>query len=218
MHKVTFKITKLGSGEKVPVAAEFSDEEVECLRSYCQYVDELTAVKLVQDGIPCSVNLAYKQGEGTTLTSELPADEDVIVLLHRLRPLILNDEHSSFNRITGILGRRIDEPLVRQALKLQHEIYDGRAMQRQIIVSSRAEGGEIIINSERALFAWLNAYEYHRDQDKKREIDCYHQLLPLDHSKAFFLMLLSNKIRAIAAIAGLAGVVLGKAETTHLRG
>ena len=89
-------------------------------------------------------------------------------------------------------------------------------MQRQIVVRSIAKDAEIIINSEKALFVWLNAYEYHRDQNKKREIDRYHQLLPLDHSKAFFLMLLSDKIRAIAAIARFVNIILGKAETARL--
>lgn len=216
MHKASFQVSTRGSEEKAPVTADFSEDEVECLRAYCQYVDEVIAVKLVQDGIPCSVKLDYKKGEGTTVTTDLPPDEDVVVLLHRLRPLILNDEHASFNRIAGILGRRIEEPLVRTALKSQREIYDGRAMQQQIVVRSTAGGAEIIINSEKALFTWLNAYEYHRDQDKKREIDRYHQLLPLDHSKAFFLMLLSDKVRAIVAIASFAKVILGKAETTRL--
>lgn len=216
MHKASFEVAKPGSEKKAPVTAEFSEDEVKCLRAYCRYVDEVIAAKLVQDGIPCSVKLNYEEGEGTTVTSELPPDEDVVVLLHRLRPLILNDEHASFNRITGILGKRIDEPLVRTALKSQRETYDGRAMQKQIVVRSTADGAEIIINSEKALFTWLNAYEYHRDQDKKREIDHYHQLLPLDHSKAFFLMLLSDKVRAIAAIANFADVILGKTETTRL--
>jgi hypothetical protein len=216
MHKTSFEVTRADSGEKAPVTAEFSEEEVECLRAYCRYVEEVFAVKLVQDGIPCSVRLDYKEGVGTTVTSELPPDEDVVVLLHRLRPLILHNEHASFNKVTGILGGRIEEPLVRAALKTQHAIYDGRAMQRQVVVRSTADGAEIVINSETALFKWLNAYEYHRDQDKKREIDRYHQLLPLDHSKAFFLMLLSDKIRAIASIASFADVILGKAETTRL--
>jgi hypothetical protein len=216
MHKASFKVTKPGSDEKDSVTAEFSEDEVECLRAYSRYVDELIAVKLVQDGVPCSVKLDYKEGEGTTVTSELPPDEDVVVLLHRLRPLILNNEHASFNRVTGILGKRIGEPLVRGAVKSQREIYDGRAMQRQIVVRSMAKDVEIIINSEKALFVWLNAYEYHRDQNKKREIDRYHQLMPLDHSKAFFLMLLSDKIRAIAAIARFVNIILGKGETARL--
>ena len=186
------------------------------LNAYRSYFEELLAVRIVQNGIPCSVTLNYEENGGTKITTELPPDEDVVVLLLRLRPLILNDEHASFNRITGILGKHIQEPLVRAALKLQREIFDGRSMQQKIIVTSHVGNNEIIINSEKALSVWLNAYEYHRDQNKKREIDQYHQLLPLAHSKAFFLMLLSDKVRAIVSIARFVDIILGKADTARL--
>ena len=75
MHKASFKVTKPGSDEKDSVTAEFSEDEVECLRAYSRYVDELIAVKLVQDGVPCSVKLDYKEGEGTTFTITLPVAE-----------------------------------------------------------------------------------------------------------------------------------------------
>src|SRR6266700_1270315 len=216
MHKVSFKVNQVSSNSEASVTAEFSEDELACLQAYCTYVDDLSSVKLVQDGIPCSVNLDYKQDVGTTVTSQLPPDEEIMAMLHRLRPLILNDEHASFNRVCDILGARISESIVRQAIKSLRQIYDGRSMQKQIVVRSTTDNSEIIINSETALFTWLNAYEYHRYQNKKEEIDRFHQLLQLAHSKAFFLMLITDKVRVLASVARFANLILGKTGTTRM--
>ncbi|MFZ1220083.1 MAG: hypothetical protein WAO00_12380 [Chthoniobacterales bacterium] len=216
MHKVSFKANQATTNNKVSVTAEFSDDDFRCLEAYRTYVDDLLSVKLVQDGIPCSVNLDYEQGVGTTVTSQLPPDDEIMAMLHRLRPLILTNEHASFNRVCGILGARISEPMVRQAIKALRQVYDGRRMQEQIVIQATADNSEMIINSEAALFTWLNAYEYHRDQNKKEEIDRFHQLLPLIHSKAFFLMLISDKVRALVTITRFVNVVLGKTESSWI--
>lgn len=217
-QKVSFTVRQSSSNHSVSVEAEFAGDEIERLRAYCNYVDDLLQIELVRAGIPCELNLNYKEGEGATLSAKLPHDDHIMALLHRLRPLILNDEHASFNRICGILQRRIEEPLVREALKRQRQIYDGRRMREQLIVTSSVDTAETIINSEQTLFKWLNAFEYHRDQNKKAEIDHFHQLVPLDYSKAIFLMLITDKVRAICNVAGLVEIAVGKRSTTFVGG
>jgi hypothetical protein len=217
-QKVSFTVRQSSSNHSVCVKAEFADDEIECFKAYCSYVDDLLQIELVRAGIPCELNLNYKEGEGVTLSAKLPHDEEIMALLHRLRPLILNDEHASFNRVCGILGRRMEEPLVRGALKRQRQIYDGRRMREQLIVTSSVDTAEAIINSEETLFKWLNAFEYHRDQSKKAEIEQFHQLVPLDYSKAIFLMLISDKVRAISNVGGLVEIAVGKRSTTFVGG
>jgi hypothetical protein len=214
MPQISFTVNQQASRKQAIVKADFSDEELGRLKSFCEYVHDLFLVKLVQAGIPCSLNLDHREGLGTTISTALPHEEEIMAMLHRLRPLILNDEHASFNAVCGIIGRRIQEPLVREALKYQRRVYDGRRMQEQLIVTSTNDSVERVINSERVLFDWLNAVEYHRDENKKAEIEKLHELIPLNHSKAIFLMLISDKVRAIAAIAGLAELIIGKRETT----
>jgi hypothetical protein len=217
-QKVSFNVRQPSSEHSATVEAEFADDEIDRLKAYCDYVDQLLKIRLVEAGIPCELNVNYTETEGITLSTKLPPEDDVMALLHGLRPVILNDEHGSFNRICGILQRRIEEPLVRNALKRQRQIYDGRRMQEQLIVTSSVNAAEAIINSEESLFKWLNAFEYHRDQDKKAEIEKFHQLVPLDFSKAIFLMMISDKVRAICNVAGLAQIVIGKRNTTFVGG
>jgi hypothetical protein len=214
MPQISFTVTQRASDKKVVIKADFTEEELGRLKAFCEYVRDLFLVKLVQAGIPCSLNLNYQEGIGTTLSTALPPEEEIMAMLHRLRPLILNDEHASFNAVCGIIGRRIEEPLVREALKYQRRVYDGRRMQEQLVVTSTNEDLERIINSERVLFDWLNAFEYHRDENKRAEIEKLHELIPLDHSKAIFLMLITDKVRAISDLAGLAELIIGKRETT----
>jgi len=214
MPQISFTVTQRASGKKAVVKADFSEEELGRLNAFCEYVRDVLSIKLVQAGIQCSIDLDYREGVGTTISTDLPPEEEIMALLHRLRPLILNDELASFNAVCGIIGRQIDEPLVREALKYQRRVYDGRRMQEQLVVTSTNDELQRIINSEQVLFGWLNAFEYHRDERKRAEIEKLHQLIPLDHSKAIFLMLISDKIRAITAVADLAELIIGKRETT----
>ena len=74
----------------------------------------------------------------------------------------------------------------------------------------RISSDDVLLNSEKMLLDWLNAYEYHRDKDKKESIDKLHQMFPLEASKAVFLHLLSDKAQAIYNLTGFIRVFIGK--------
>src|SRR5258708_6374383 len=94
--------------------------------------------------------------KGTTVNAPLPADKDLIELLHRLRPFILNDEPASFNRVAGVLGRKLTQQPIRDVLGAERRYYDGRAWQKQGTIRT----GETTVNSDEIVMKWLNAYEY----------------------------------------------------------
>ena len=53
-----------------------------------------------------------------------------------------------------------------------------------------------MINSEKVLKDWLNAYEYHPHREKKDALKTLHRLFPLDASKVLFLSQLVEKVMA----------------------
>jgi hypothetical protein len=119
---------------------------------------------------------------------------------------ILSDQNASYNKITGIISRKFNNSSIRSIIKKHRKIYDGLNFQGTMQLKINGK----IINSEEVLFIWLNSFEYHDDKNKKAEIEKLHQLLPLDVSKALFLMLLSEKIKAIAGIADLVSLLIGR--------
>jgi hypothetical protein len=67
-----------------------------------------------------------------------------------------------------------------------------------------------VVNSQKTLDLWLNSCEFHFDSDKKLQIDRINELMPLQVSKVFFVMLLSDKMEAIVNTANFLAVFIGK--------
>ena len=100
------------------------------------------------------------------MTADLPDDDTLAILLHRLRPFLLADEPASFTRVSSRLGRLITEPYIRQLLRHNRRVYEGRVAQEML----RVESDDMVLNSERALFDWLNSHEYHHDAIKRESV------------------------------------------------
>lgn len=205
----TITITDQNTKQETKVTADFGDDEIDILRAYCTYVEELSLAKILQTEIKLNFSLHLSKQGPITSNQTLPPEDDIIVLLHRLRPLILNDEYASFNRVAGILGKRLLEANIRSFLKEQHALFGGRKHQGLIEIKFHNQ----IVNSDKVLSDWLNAFQYHRVQSKRKEIERLQELMPLEASRAFFIMLLLDKVRAIFNISGMVELLLGKRKT-----
>jgi hypothetical protein len=188
-----------------------SDEDIACLSEFLREVDLLWELPIVQAGVPASYSLEWKNGEVVLLDGSIPPVGEIAAFLHKLRPFILTNEPYSFDRVCGILGKRLNNHFVLRLLKDARELYSGKRMQSRIQIQSQ----EILLNSEITLMNWLNSHEYHRDKDKAAELDRLHKVFPLESSKAIFVLLLSDKLDALAEAADLVELILGKRE--HLR-
>jgi len=189
----------------------FVEAEIQVLAAYHDYAVALTNSNLVKTGFPASITTSYKEGVGSQFEVKLPPEDDLIVFLHKARPLILNGEHASYNKATGLIGKRLNDPSVRQFLKQQRALYEGCQLRQQFTVVSN----NVVLNSEETLQNWLNGFEYHRDQDKRKELEHLHQFFPLEASLALFVMLLSDKALAIVRVANLVRVFIGMEESFH---
>jgi hypothetical protein len=59
-----------------------------------------------------------------------------------------------------------------------------------------------LVNSSETLTLWLNAYEYHRDEDKRAAFESLHDgILPVaEHSRAVFVGMMLDRARAVIEI------------------
>lgn len=196
------------SGEGTPkqkIDAEFEDAEWDLLVSFRDYTKELGETELMIFGGSGQLSVNYKQGEGISFSTKLPENDKVLALIHRLRPFVLQKEPTHFNRICNILARRISDRQFRKLLDVLKDNYSADQMSPLIITSN-----DVVINSEEILQRWLNAFEYHRDAEKRKQIEALHVIVPLEASRALFIMSLYDKARAIMALANIIGVVLGE--------
>jgi len=210
-HEYKFTLLLKNTDEKISLSGKFEDEDWACLEEFTQYADELLRTKFVQDGMPASLKIRWDKESGGVISSKLPPWDDVTVFLHKFRPIGLPSETTYFVKICNILTKEVADPYFRGMIKEQREIYAGKRMQPQFQIRS----DNVVLNSEKVLYDWLNAYEYHRDKKKREFIDSLHTMLPLEASKVIFLSLLSDKTKAIHNVAGLTRVVLGKQKSVE---
>lgn len=192
-YQYNLTLTHKETGDQVSLSGEFESGNWERLIEFAQYADELLRTKFVQDGMPASLNIRWDESSGMAVTAKLPPWDDVIVFLHKFRPIGLQSERTYYYNICNILTKEIADPHFRSMIDEQRDIYSGKRMRAQFQVQS----DEVILNSEQVLYDWLNAYEYHRSKEKREFVDALHNFLPLEASKVLFLALLTDKTVAI---------------------
>lgn len=195
------------------VRGQFSDDENAVLLRYLEQYDQLKQSRPLREGFPCEFSLKWEEGMGIKTEASLPDSDTLSILLHRLRPFILQDEPASYVKVTAMIGRRVDDLYTQQLLREQRKLYDGRDAQRQMRISSN----EVIVNSERVLYDWLNSHEYHRDPDKRETVDALFERTPGDLMRALLVSMLVDKVKAVRNIASLVAFILGKTKSLQFQ-
>jgi hypothetical protein len=208
---------------EIAVRAVFDDDEWRWLNSFVQYAEELAATPVVQDGFSTSLKMKFTKENGLSIEAKAPPMDSVRLFLHKLRPLILQDERTSYYRISAILDRRFEEDTIRTLLRGHRRRFSSVRAQGLFTIhvsSTSPEAGGLpptILNSDETLMKWLNAHEYHRDEDKQKELEELHRAFPADALRTIFVSLLIDKAQAIFDLADFARCVLGKQKEHSIR-
>ena len=197
---------------KQKIEASFNEDEIKLLEGYLQQVEDLRKTKLVKYGFQPSLNMKWDKESGFSIETNLPQEDDLLALLHRLRPFILKKEFASFETITGLLGKKFNHDEFSPFLKRYRLLYQGKHIESLMTITT----GDVVVNSEKTMMDWLNSYEYHRDQDKKEKLAPIFNLLSHDGARAIFVMFIVDKIKAIISIADLIKLALGKDEVDSI--
>lgn len=206
-YKLTLTIN--GTGESVMQKGSFQADAWNSLIEYLEYADDLLDTKFVKDGMPAALNIKWERGSDMIVSTKLPNWDDVTVFLHKFRPIGLEKESTYFYKICNILTKELTHPHLRNMVDEQRDVYSGKRAQ----LAFKIQSNDVILNSEKVLYDWLNSYEYHRDKEKRKFIESLHEMFPLDGSKVLFLGLLSDKTQAIYNMAVLVRVVVGKQKS-----
>ncbi len=191
--------------EKTELAGRFLPQDWRLLQDYLRAVYELLETRYVKKGMPASLHVSWQREAGLTITPTLPDWEEVMVFLHRFRPVGLQSEPVYFFKVVNLLGRKLAHPQIRSLLGGLREQFSG-------YVGYTFHINDAVVTSEDVLHKWLNAYEYHRDRDKQEFIGDLHRSFPLDATKTMFLNMLHQKMIAVRNLAAIIRVVVGEQE------
>ena len=208
-HKYKISIHLKDIGEKISASGEFPDNEWEALNKFIQYSEEMFESKFVKAGMQSRLKITGNSEGNVVFESHLPNWNDVIVFLHLLRPIYLQNETTHYYNICNFIGHRIDNEYIRAIISQNRDMYSGKLLRSYFKVSVN----DVIINSEDMLSKWLNSYEYHRDEEKREFVVRINEVFPLDASKVIFIQLLAEKVKAIRGLYSLVAVIIGNVDS-----
>ena len=205
-HKSAIRLTDKNSGASIEHISEFADDEWRQLHEFLSHVADLQATQFVANGAQVHLNFSWSEGQAPSWNVQAPPDEEVYSFLHRLRPLILQQEPACFAKVRALLSRKLKDAPLKPFMQWLLELYEGKDFQKLILMQSNNR----VMNSEEMLVTWLNAYEYHRDRVKQDLLDSHNQIVPFEWARGVFLNLLLEKTKAISNLGVLVELVLGK--------
>jgi hypothetical protein len=208
------RLTIEGPGGLTSVSLAINPAEEMTLRRYLADYDRLRASSPLASQLPCEVSITPSDDGGATVTAKLPTEDDRAILLHRMRPFILEKEPASFPRVSSLLARRVSQPVIRKLLSDQRLLWDGRAFASQGLI--RLNGRKI--NPGRYFSAWLNAEEYHRDPEKNLSFTSLRRSATFPLFEWVVVNVLLDKVRAVSNVAALIGVILGESPQFQVAG
>lgn len=176
------------------------------LLTYLEFMDRVCDATLLQRGMPGVTSLAWKAGEGWTVTCAEYTNQELHELLHVLRPLILKREPYSFQQTSSMLSRLINSERFNKWLRRQRSLYEkgepGLYMQFSI--------NEQKIFDESFLSLWLNAEQYHSDLEKKAAWSQLESALTSRNARGLLMGQLQGRVKALLNLAYIANLLIGK--------
>jgi hypothetical protein len=163
-----------------------------------------------QGGFASSYHFSWSVENGVQISGSEPSDDQRAVVLHRLRPILLEEESCYFHSVRGIVARSTESPFLHEWLRQTKARFMGKLIEQKVVISV----GDLVLNSERALNHWLYGFEYHRDEAKSVALIKAHDPVPVDSSRPIFIMMLREKAVAVLHLAHVVHKMLQ--EPTHI--
>jgi hypothetical protein len=175
----------------------FPANERQLLQEFCQICKVLNGCSFVKNWPNTRLSIHLGNDGRITNTGILPSDDEIALFLHRLRPIYLNNEQTNFNKIANLMSRHLADKEIAECVREWKRHYDGKASQDVFEIKILGN----IINSGTFFDDYVNALEYHRDKDRRENIDAIAEHFPLEAQKPIFVLLLMMRLNAINKLA-----------------
>ena len=196
MKIVRLKLTGEESAQVTEVDGTFSEDDLALLRTYIGHMDRVQATGLIARGMPFITNMEWTSGSMMKITCPPFTDSELYELLHVLRPVILESEAGSYQKISALLGRRFQNKTFAEHQKyFRHMFEDGElSMYMQFSI------GKQKILDDFLLRIWLNGTQYHTDKEKANAWHMLEASLTPDNARAIVISQLHSRVKALFAL------------------
>ena len=206
-YNITVKIKS--TGETVKLKGKIPSEDWTTL---LRFRDE--AKKLLTDIRDCenlnvNFSLSWNREDGVLrpTVKKTVKSSDLAIILHRLRPFILQKEPFEFKKTVNLLQKHIKHEFTKELFKSFKDLFSDKEFQRHVYVTLPNILGDTPVNSDRMLMNWINAFEYHRDDGKRKLIQKIDKILPEQIRRSLFVSMVMDKVIAVAKVRGIVSAI-----------
>ena len=184
---------------------ELDENEHKIFVEFHEEVNRMISLETFKKHLGVTWQCAAEIGQEVKNEIDFPSQEDLIIILHTIRPFILQDERLYLVKIINILTKNIQNINIRNMINLNRDLFNGKNSQKIVKVTAN----DILINSEAFLMKYLNAYEYHRDKDKQEFFQELYRYFPEEVGRFFVVSLIIDKVQAIENINKVICLIIG---------
>lgn len=196
---VSFDVELVSPARSERASCVFPRAEWDILRDFHRDAEVLRGTRFVRNGRGGSISVTVN-AEGVTSTPTLPDDEEIWAMLMKLRPFVLSNEPHNFHRTRSLLGRRLTHRAFRMQLRDIKNGFSLKTIQQKLRISM---GGTHLL-SDKVVMDWLNAFEYHRDPEKRESaLDALGFFAQHKNGLGVVLFALTVKVKSILALGDL---------------
>lgn len=153
-----FYLTNKQTQIRYKIIGNVSDKDYKRLTKYSKYAEDLSQTKFIDSKI--SFKFDWSREKPAKFDYDIPPDEIISDFILKVRPFILIKEPTYFYSICNILSKNFDDEKLNIVINNFRDYYSGRHFQKQV----KFQINKVVINSEKTLHDWLNAYIYHKDE------------------------------------------------------
>jgi len=188
------------------VSGEFNDQDFQILRNFASQMNRVKEATLLVRGFSGITNMKWEAGAGMTFTCAPYTNAELYELLHVLRPVTLEEERTSFQKIIALLGKRFkDKTFAQHCRALRHIFEEGELSQYMQI---QVGGQKLFHNS--ILRLWLNGTQYHTDQEKAQAWAKLEVALTERNARALAIGQVHSRVKALLLLDHTVNLVLTK--------
>lgn len=193
MKIVRLKIASEDGSSVAEVEGSFSDEDLKILWMYSGHLARVRQAGLIVRGMPFITNMNWQAGAMMKFTCPPFADAELFELLHVLRPVILNSEIASFQKVMGLLGRAF-----RDKIYSKHQTYIRRMFENgELSMYMQLSINDHKLLDDFLLRIWLNGTQYHTDQDKAKIWGKVESAVTPENARAILISQLHSRVKAL---------------------
>lgn len=175
---------------------DFSTENWRILNNFMLYSGEAHRTRFAHELNDYKFSFNLGNGQPIKHDGKTPDDEAFYTFLHKYRPILLQSEPTSFMHVCSIIDRQVNAKLFSEWLKVVKSQFTGKINNNFFTF----ELDDMSLLNEPFLKAYLNGFEYHRDESHRERLGSFCNTFEADARRGLVTYQLIFKFCAVSQI------------------